>query len=81
MYELTMFSVGFINDLALLFVDADFDLVPNVDTACLPRPGSKTEANWDGEKCWVTGWEKEEGNRACKCITYKNAKFENKVQF
>jgi hypothetical protein len=73
MYELAVFSVV----LALLFVNANFDLAPNVDTACLPRPGSKTEADWDGENCWVTGWEKEEVNsRACECIMYKNAKFE-----
>ena len=44
------------NDLALLFLESDFELSENVDTVCLPQPNEE----FDEDRCWVTGWGKDE---------------------
>ncbi|XP_071543204.1 LOW QUALITY PROTEIN: phenoloxidase-activating factor 2-like [Panulirus ornatus] len=43
------------NDFALLILDEPADLVPNVDTICLPG----TAPNYNGNDCWATGWGKD----------------------
>lgn len=50
------------NDLAVLFLDYEFDLDQHIDTVCLPQPGELFEA----DTCFATGWGKDkfgaEGN-------------------
>ena len=41
------------NDVALIFMDAPFDLADNVDTVCLPDPGQVLDG---GTRCYATGW-------------------------
>ncbi|XP_071543203.1 phenoloxidase-activating factor 2-like [Panulirus ornatus] len=43
------------NDFALLILDEPADLVPNVDTICLPG----TAPNYNINDCWATGWGKD----------------------
>ncbi|XP_071543202.1 phenoloxidase-activating factor 2-like [Panulirus ornatus] len=43
------------NDFALLILDEPADLVPNVDTICLPE----TAPNYNINDCWATGWGKD----------------------
>lgn len=40
------------NDVALVFLDAPFDLTDNVDTVCLPEPGQV----FRDTRCFATGW-------------------------
>ena len=40
------------NDLALIFLQEEFNLATHIDTVCLPKYGE----NFDDERCWVTGW-------------------------
>ena len=43
------------NDVAVLFMEKDFNLDFNVDTVCLPQPGE----HFDGRSCFATGWGKD----------------------
>jgi len=43
------------NDVALIFVDSDFELNFHVDTVCLPRPNQQ----YDSSQCFATGWGKD----------------------
>merc|ERR1711936_1293124 len=44
------------NDRAVLYVSQDFDLQAHIDTVCLPQP----EELFDGQRCFATGWGKDE---------------------
>ena len=44
------------NDWALLYTTEPFELQEHIDTVCLPEP----EEQFDGQKCFATGWGKDQ---------------------
>lgn len=43
------------NDIALLILDEDVNIAPNIDTVCLPP----ANFSFDGQRCFASGWGKD----------------------
>lgn len=43
------------NDIALLILNEDVNIAPNIDTVCLPP----ANLSFEGQRCYATGWGKD----------------------
>ncbi|XP_037047744.1 phenoloxidase-activating factor 2-like [Bradysia coprophila] len=59
------FKPTLLNDIAMLILKAPVDLADNVNTICVPPPNH----SFDNERCFVTGWGKNERGRRGKYQT------------
>lgn len=50
------YSGAYVNDIAIVFLQAAAVLSPHIDTICLPWPNANI--SYDGSSCWATGWGK-----------------------